>query len=203
MSGPKIAILYYSTYGHIRTLALAIQQAIKAAGGSADLFQVPETLSEDVLKLLHAPPKSEDPVATPNTLAEYDAFLFGVPTRFGAMPGQWKAFWDATGGLWAAGKLSGKYAGFFVSTGSPNSGAETTVLTSMSVLAHHGIIYVPFGYTHAFAQMTNLQEVHGGSPWGSGTFAGPDGSRQPTDLELEIVAAQGKAFYETVSRVTF
>ncbi|CAN6651623.1 hypothetical protein TRVA0_025S00958 [Trichomonascus vanleenenianus] len=129
--------------------------------------------------------------------------MFGVPTRYGNMPAQWKSLWDATGGLWVKGALVGKYAGFFTSTGSPNSGAEATVMNSLSTLTHHGIIFVPFGYAHAQQQMANLTEPHGGSPWGSGTFAAPDGSRKPTKLELEIAEIQGREFYKTVQRVNF
>lgn len=200
---PKIAIVYYSCYGHIRTLALEIQKGVTNAGGKADLFQITETLPENVLKAIHAPPKSEDPIATPDTLTNYDAFLFGIPTRYGTMPSQWRVFWDQTGPLWAQGSLAGKYAGFFLSTGTQGGGQEVTALNSMSTLVHHGLIYVPLGYKHTFAQMTNLTEVHGGSSWGAGTFAGGDGSRQPSALELEIANIQGKQFYDTVSKVNF
>lgn len=133
-----------------------------------------------------APPKPDYPIATNATLTEYDAFLFGIPTRFGNYPAQFKAFWDATGGLWGAGILHGKPAGVFVSTGSLGGGQETTVINALSVLVHHGMIFVPLGYAKAFGQLTNLNEVHGGSPWGAGAFAGADGSRQPSALELEI-----------------
>ncbi|KAF5098507.1 hypothetical protein D0Z00_002029 [Geotrichum galactomycetum] len=197
---PKIAIIYYTTWGHVRNLALSVQAGVKAAGGEADLFQIPETLSEEVLTKMHAPAKPEDPIATPETLKEYDGFLFGIPTRFGNFPAQWKAFWDATGGLWATGALHGKYAGLFVSTGTPGGGQEVTALNALSVLAHHGLIYVPLGYKHSFSQLTNLEQVHGGSPWGAGAYAGGDGSRSASALELEIAEIQGKSFYETVAK---
>ncbi|KAF5099246.1 hypothetical protein D0Z03_001063 [Geotrichum reessii] len=197
---PKIAIIYYSTWGHIRQLAVEAQKGIEAAGGSADIYQIPETLSEEVLGKMYAAPKAADPIATPETLTQYDAFLFGIPTRFGNYPAQWKSFWDATGGLWASGALYGKYAGIFVSTGSLGGGQEVTVLNALSVLTHHGIIYVPLGYKNTFAQLTNLEEVHGGSPWGAGTLASGDGSRQPSALEKEVANIQGKAFYETIAK---
>lgn len=197
---PKIAIIYYSTYGHVRTLAKAVQQGVKAAGGYADVFQVPETLSDEVLTKMHAPSKSDDPIITPADLPKYDGFLFGVPTRFGTQPAQWRAFWDATGGLWAKGELHGKFAGLFISTGTPGGGQEVTALNSISTFTHHGLLYVPLGYKTTFALLTNLDEVHGGSPWGAGSFASGDGSRQPTKLELEIAEIQGKTFYETVAR---
>ena len=120
---------------------------------------------------MHAPPKSSIPVIDAATLQKYDAFLFGIPTRYGNFPAQWKAFWDTTGGQWASGGYSGKYAGVFVSTGTPGGGQESTVIASLSTLAHHGIIYVPLGYKHSFAQLSNISEVRGGSPWGAGTFA--------------------------------
>lgn len=149
---------------------------------------------------MHAPPKSADPIITNDVLTQYDAFLFGIPTRYGNFPAQWKSFWDATGGLWATGALHGKYAGLFVSTGTPGGGQEVTALNALSTLTHHGLIYVPLGYKHTFADLTNLEEVHGGSPWGSGTFAGGDGSRQPSALELKIAHTQGQTFYETVAK---
>lgn len=197
---PKVAIVYYSMYGHVRTMAQAVKSGIESAGGKVDLFQVPETLPQEVLDKMHAPAKSADAIITPEVLAKYDAFLFGIPTRFGTFPAQWKSFWDTTGGLWATGGLAGKYAGIFVSTGTPGGGQEITALNAMSTLAHHGIIYVPLGYKHTFPLTTNLEEVHGGSPWGAGTFSNSDGSRQPSKLELEMANLQGKSFYEIVSK---
>ncbi|KFA65578.1 hypothetical protein S40285_04325 [Stachybotrys chlorohalonatus IBT 40285] len=201
---PKIAIVFYSMYGHIRQLAEAEKKGIEKAGGTADLYQLPETLPEEVLGKMHAPPKPTDiPVLeSPETLKEYDAFLLGIPTRYGNFPAQWKVFWDKTGGIWASGGFYGKMAGLFISTGTLGGGQESTAIAAMSTLAHHGIVYVPFGYAKAFGQMSGLTEVHGGSPWGAGTFAGADGSRQPSAVELEIAEAQGTGFYETVAKYT-
>jgi NAD(P)H dehydrogenase (quinone) len=120
---------------------------------------------------MHAPPKPDIPVIDAKTLESYDAFLLGIPTRYGNFPAQWKAFWDTTGSQWAAGGYWGKYAGIFVSTGTPGGGQESTAIAAISTLAHHGIIYVPLGYKTAFPQLANLSEVRGGSPWGAGTFA--------------------------------
>lgn len=120
---------------------------------------------------MHAPAKSSYSVAEPDDLLKYDGVLFGIPTRYGNFPAQWKAFWDKSGGIWATGGYWGKYAGLFVSTASLGGGQESTALASMSTLAHHGFIYVPLGYKTTFAQQTNLEEVHGGSPWGAGTVA--------------------------------
>ncbi|OAA34283.1 minor allergen Alt a 7 [Metarhizium rileyi] len=199
---PKIAIVYYSMYGHIRQLAEAEKKGIEKAGGTVDLYQIPETLTVEVLDKMHAPPKPTDiPILEdPTALTKYDAFLLGIPTRYGNFPAQWKAFWDKTGGIWASGGFFGKYAGIFVSTGTPGGGQESTAIAAMSTLAHHGIIYVPLGYAKAFPQLTNISEVRGGSAWGAGTFAGADGSRQPSPLELELATIQGENFYQTVAK---
>ncbi|CAN3374648.1 hypothetical protein DIURU_000044 [Diutina rugosa] len=196
---PKVCVLYYSMYGHLNKLAEAVAAGVRAAGGTADIYQVPETLSDHVLELMHAPPKAKHPVASKEVLLEYDAFLFGVPTRFGNFPGQWKAFWDQTGGYWAQGKLFGKFAGVFVSTGTPGGGQEVTVVNTLSTLAHHGIVYVPLGYKNAGKYLTSFEEVHGGSPWGSGTFGGADNQRQVTELEKNLASLHGQQFYEQVS----
>ena len=193
MSKP-VAIIIYSMYGHIAKLAEAVKSGVEASGASATIYQVAETLPQEVLTKMHAPPKGDYPVASPETLKEHDAFLFGIPTRYGNMPAQFKAFWDATGQLWAAGALDGKVAGIFQCTASMGGGQETTALNTMSTLVHHGMIFIPLGYKHVFAQLSNLEEVHGGSAWGAGTLAGGDGSRQPSALELEVATIQGKTF---------
>ncbi|TFK47630.1 NADH:quinone oxidoreductase [Heliocybe sulcata] len=203
MSSPRLAIVVYTMYGHVAKLAEAIKTGIEGAGGNASIFQVAETLSPEILKLVKAPPKPDYPVMDPLDLKNFDGFLFGIPTRYGNFPVQWKAFWDSTGPLWASTALCGKYAGLFVSTGAPGGGQESTLMAAMSTLVHHGIIYVPLGYKHTFAHLANLTEVRGGSPWGAGTFANSDGSRQPTALELEIAKLQGQGFYEVVSQVKF
>ncbi|KAI9885209.1 MAG: Minor allergen Alt a 7, partial [Watsoniomyces obsoletus] len=201
MAPPRIAIIYYSMYGHIARLAEAEKAGIEAAGGTADVYQVAETLPQEVLDKMHAPPKNPAiPTVTASTLENYDAFLFGIPTRYGNFPAQFKAFWDSTGGLWMSGGLWGKYAGLFVSTASSGGGQETTAINAMSTLVHHGIIYVPLGYKTALNILADLSEVRGGSPWGAGTFAGVDGSRQPSAKELELATIQGKSFYEAVSK---
>ncbi|KAK7421690.1 flavodoxin-like fold protein [Neonectria magnoliae] len=198
---PKIAIVYYSMYGHIRQLADAEKAGIEKAGGSVDVFQLPETLSEEVLGKMRAPPKPTDvPVLSdPTTLEAYDGFLLGIPTRYGNFPTQWKAFWDQTGKQWSTGGFWGKMAGLFISTGTLGGGQESTAIAAMSTLSHHGIIYVPFGYAKAFNHMADLSEIHGGSAWGAGTFAGGDGLRQPTARELEIATIQGAEFYKIVA----
>lgn len=120
---------------------------------------------------MHAPPKPAYPVIAVDDLTKYHAFLFGIPTRYGNFPGQWKAFIDQTGGLWSSGGLAGKYVGVFVSTASPGGGQEMTAANAMSTFVHHGMIFVPLGYSTAFGLLVDLSEVRGGSPWGAGTFA--------------------------------
>ena len=200
---PKIAIVFYSMYGHIKQLAEAEKKGIEAAGGKADIFQIQETLSDEVLAKMHAPAKSSYPVAEPTDLLEYDAFLLGIPTRYGNFPAQWKAFWDKTGSIWAKGGYWGKYVGLFVSTGTMGGGQESTAIAAMSTIAHHGLIYVPLGYKTTFPILSDLSEVRGGSAWGAGTFAAGDGSRQPSEKELQLAVAQGDAFFKAVSKVNF
>ncbi|XP_028792287.1 NAD(P)H dehydrogenase (quinone) FQR1-like [Neltuma alba] len=189
----KVYIVYYSTYGHVEKLAHEIKKGADSVEGvEAKLWQVPETLTPEVLEKLGAPPKSDVPVITPNELTEADGFLFGFPTRFGLMAAQFKAFMDATGGLWRTQALAGKPAGIFYSTASQGGGQETTPLTSITQLVHHGMMFVPIGYTFG-GGMFEMEQVKGGSPYGAGTFAG-DGTRQPTDLELAQAFHQGKYF---------
>ncbi|KAK6198639.1 flavoprotein-like protein [Scheffersomyces amazonensis] len=196
---PRTAIIVYSLYHHIATLAREAKLGVESAGGVANIFQVPETLNDDILKILHAPEKPDFPIATLDTLREYDAFLFGIPTRYGNMPTQWKSFWDSTGSLWANGELKGKSAGVFVSTGSPGGGQESTVMNTLSTLTHHGISFVPLGFANP-AQGSFDNGIQGGSLWGAGTFAGHDGSRQVTDIEKSIAKTQGHDFFKTLTK---
>lgn len=160
-------------YGHVEILAKAEAEGIKAAGGTCDLYRIEETLPQEVLTKMHAPtPSGEIPVLTdPKTLEQYDGFLFGIPTRYGNFPAQWKAFWDKTGGQWQTGGYWGKYAGLFVSTATMGGGQESTAIAAMSTLSHHGMIYVPLGYKTVFHLLGDNSEVRGGSAWGAGTFA--------------------------------
>ncbi|KAK6517489.1 Minor allergen Alt a 7 [Arthrobotrys megalospora] len=201
---PKIAIVIYSMYGHIAQMAEEVKKGVEKAGGTTEILQLEETLSEEVLTKMYAPAKPAYPVVSdPKDLLQYDAFIFGIPTRYGNFPGQWKAFIDKTGGIWQSGGYYGKYVGLFISTGTLGGGQESTAIAAMSTLAHHGMIYVPLGYARSFGQMVDLSEVHGGSPWGSGTFAAADGSRQPSEKEKELARIQGEVFYQTVSKVNF
>jgi len=201
---PCIAIVYYSTYGHVRKLAEEIKRGAEEAGVSVDLFQVPETLSRDVLVKMGAPEKPKDIMTIDQvfvqTLPQYDGIIFGMPSRFGMMAQQMKAFFDCTGGLWQTGALVGKLAATFVSTGTQNGGQETTHLSAITQLVHHGMAYVPLGYQAGTMGQFDMSEIHGCSPYGASTLAGPDGSRAPSAMELAIAKQQGKLFGATVRR---
>jgi NAD(P)H dehydrogenase (quinone) len=142
---------------------------------------------------MHAPPKAEHIVVDPTTLDQYDGIIFGTPTRFGMMSAQMKGLFDATGGLWQSGALRGKTGGVFVSTGTQGGGQETTPLTAVTQLTHHGMLYVPFGYGHPTLQFDN-SATHGGTPYGPGTLAGADGSAQPLEGEMAMCQAYGEYF---------
>lgn len=165
--------IQYSMYGHVQSLAKAEAEGIRAAGGTVDLYVVQETLSPEVLAKMHAPAKdaSVPTLSDPSILEQYDGFLFGIPTRYGNFPAQWRQFWDRTGKQWMKGSFWGKFAGIFVSSGTQGGGQESTALAAMSTLAHHGIIFVPLGYKPAVSALNDNSEVRGGSPWGAGTFA--------------------------------
>ncbi|KAL1567716.1 NAD(P)H dehydrogenase (quinone) fqr1 [Salvia divinorum] len=189
----KVYIVYYSMYGHVEKLAHEIKKGVESVEGvEAKLCQVPETLSDEVLAKMGAPGRSDVAVISPNELTEADGIIFGFPTRFGMMAAQFKAFFDATGGLWKAQALAGKPAGIFFSTGSQGGGQETTALTAVTQLTHHGMLFVPIGYTFG-GGMFEMEKVKGGSPYGAGTYAG-DGTRQPSEIELGQAFHQGKYF---------
>ncbi|KAF8331595.1 flavoprotein-like protein [Amanita rubescens] len=205
MAPPRVAVIFYSIHGHVLKLARAEIEGIRQAGGHANLFQIAETLPPNALLKMGAirDQWSDVPFIEPHEMVNYDALLFGVPTRYGNMPGQWKAFWDKTGKLWKDGSLAGKYVGVFFSTSTLGGGQEMTASNMMSTFVHHGMIYVPLGYSQSFGLLGNLNEVHGGSAWGAGTLSAADGSREVSRIELEEATLQGKQFYEILSRVKF
>mmetsp|Transcript_26601 Transcript_26601/g.56209 ORF Transcript_26601/g.56209 Transcript_26601/m.56209 type:complete len:200 (+) Transcript_26601:71-670(+) len=188
----KIAIIVYSLYGHINTMAEAVKKGVEASGAECTIFQVPETLPEEVLAKMGAPPKADYPVITAAQMEEFDGFLFGLSGRFGIIPAQTKSFMDSTGGLWQGGKLVGKAGGCFFSTGCQGGGQETIGLSAVTFFTHHGMVFVPLGYVDP--KVFTYEEVHGGSPYGSGTIAGPDGSRMPSQLEKDVAESHGKHF---------
>lgn len=195
----KIAVITYSTWGHVDKLAQSVEEGLKSTGAIVSRLQLPETLSPDVLAKMHAAPKPSHPILTdPNLLKDFDGFLFGFPTRYGRAPAQVSALFDMTGGLWQTAALYGKFAGVFTSAASQHGGHETTVLTTLPFFAHQGIIFVPLGFTNP--HLTDNNDVIGGSAWGTSTIVGPDGGRQPNAKELEIAVAQGKSFGAIVNQ---
>ncbi|CAI9763595.1 unnamed protein product [Fraxinus pennsylvanica] len=198
----KLFIVFYSMYGHVEGLARRMKMGVDAVDGvEAVLFRVPETLPDDALAQMRAPPKDDSipVIRSPADLELADGFLFGFPTRYGCMAAQMKAFFDSTGQLWKEQKLSGKPAGFFVSTGTQGGGQETTAWTAITQLAHHGMLFVPIGYTFG-AGMFKMDSIRGGSPYGAGVFAG-DGTREASEMELALAEHQGKYMAAVIKKL--
>ncbi|SEL69070.1 NAD(P)H:quinone oxidoreductase [Halomonas daqiaonensis] len=185
----RILVLYHSMYGHIDTLARTVAEGAGSVEGvEVTLKRVPETMPADAFA--KAGGQSFDtPEASPEELAEYDGVIFGSPTRFGNMSAQMRTFLDQTGGLWANGKLRGKVASVFTSTGT-GGGQETTITSFWHTLAHHGMVIVPLGY--GIDEQYIFDQAGGGNPYGASTIAGGDGSRQPDERELTIARFQGE-----------
>jgi NAD(P)H dehydrogenase (quinone) len=191
----KILIVFYSTYGHVYKMAQAVAEGVKTVkGAEVEIRRVPETLSQEVLEKMGAVGAqkafSQIPECTVDELTEADAVIFGTPTRFGNMCGQMRQFLDATGQLWANGSLVGKVGSVFTSTATQHGGQESTILTFHVTLLHHGFVVVGLPYT--FQGQMRMDEITGGSPYGASTIAGGDGSRLPSDNELEAARFQGK-----------
>ena len=196
----KVLVLYHSMYGHIETLAAKIAEGAKSvAGVEVTIKRVPETIPAEAFKAAGGKADQAAAVATPAELAEYDAIIFGTPTRFGNMSGQMRTFLDQTGGLWAKGALAGKVGSVFTSTGTLG-GQETTITSFWHTLAHHGMVIVPTGY--GVNSQFDMSQVKGGSPYGSATVAGADGSRQPSAPELELAFAQGAKVAALAAKIT-
>jgi NAD(P)H dehydrogenase (quinone) len=185
----KILVLYYSTYGHVETMAQAVAEGARGVEGvEVTIKRVPELMPDDVARAAGAKLDQAAPVASPKELDQYDGIIFGSPTRFGNMAGQMRNFLDQTGGLWVSGALVGKVASVFASTGT-GGGNESTILTFIPTLLHHGMVVVGLPYT--CPQLTDISEMRGGSPYGAATIAGADGSRQPSENELAQARFQG------------
>ncbi|MBW8067480.1 MAG: NAD(P)H:quinone oxidoreductase [Ferrovum sp.] len=195
----KVLVLYYSSYGHIETMAQAMAEGARLAGASVDIKRVPETAPLEIAKAAHFKLDQAAPIATINELAEYDAIIVGTPTRFGRMPAQMASFLDQAGGLWARGAFQGKVGGAFTSTATQHGGQEVTLFSVITNLMHFGMIIVglPYGYQ---GQMT-LDEIVGGSPYGATTIAGGQGQRQPSAIELDGARFQGKLIAETANKL--
>ncbi|MET3667140.1 NAD(P)H:quinone oxidoreductase [Caulobacter sp. 1776] len=195
----KVLVLYYSSYGHIETMAKAVAEGARETGATVDIKRVPETVPEAIAKGAHFKLDQDAPVATVAELADYDAIIVGTGTRFGRMSSQMAAFLDQAGGLWARGALHGKVGGAFTSTATQHGGNETTLFSIITNLLHFGMVIVGLDYGHA-GQMT-LDEVTGGSPYGASTIAGSDGSRQPSENELVGARYQGRKVAETAIKL--
>jgi NAD(P)H dehydrogenase (quinone) len=195
----KVLVLYYSSYGHIETMAKAVAEGAREAGATVDIKRVPETAPLEVAKNAHFKLDQDSPVATVAELADYDAIIVGTGTRFGRMSSQMAAFLDQAGGLWAKGALNGKVGGAFTSTASQHGGQETTLFSIITNLLHFGMVIVGLDYGHA--DQMRIDEVTGGSPYGATTIAGGDGSRQPSEGELAGARYQGRKVAETAIKL--
>lgn len=178
----KVLVLYYSSYGHVEEMARAVADGAREAGAEVMVKRTPELVPEEVARKSGFRLDQEAPIATPAELADYDAVVFGTPTRFGNMAAQMKNFLDQTGGLWARNALVGKVGAVFTSSATQHGGQESTVLSFHTVLLHLGFLIVGLPYT--FTEQMTLGEIVGGSPYGASTIAGGDGSRRPSAAEL-------------------
>jgi NAD(P)H dehydrogenase (quinone) len=200
----KVLVVFYSTYGHIYQMAEAVAEGAKAlAGAEVEIRRVPETLPPDVLEQMGAAEAqkafSHIAVCSVEELARADAVIFGTPTRFGNMCGQMRQFLDATGSLWAEGALVGKVGSVFASSATQHGGQESTILTFHVSLLHHGFVVV--GLPYAFQGQMRVDEITGGSPYGASTIAGGDGSRMPSENELEAARFQGRHVAEIAAKL--
>ncbi len=186
----KVLVLYYSSYGHIEAMAAAVADgAASVSGTEVVVKRVPELVPDDVATASGIKLDQAAPIATPDELADYDAIIFGTPTRFGNMAAQMRNFLDQTGGLWFTKALVGKVGSVFVSTASQHGGQETTITSFHTTLLHHGMVIV--GLPYSFAGNSEMGEISGGTPYGASTLAGNDGSRMPSENELAGARFQG------------
>jgi NAD(P)H dehydrogenase (quinone) len=195
----KILVLYYSSYGHIETMAGAVAEGARAAGAEVDIKRVPETVPEAIAKAAYFKLDQAAPVAAIDDLPDYDAIIIGTGTRFGRISSQMAAFLDQGGGLWARGALNGKVGGAFTATAAQHGGQEVTLFSLITNLLHFGMMVVGLPYSHQ-GQM-RLDEVVGGSPYGATTITGSDGSRLPSETELEGARHQGELIAGTAIKL--
>lgn len=197
----RVLVLYYSMYGHVETLAKTVAEGARSVEGiEVAIKRAPELMPEDVARKAGAKLDQEAPIATVAELPDYHAIIFGTPTRFGNMCGQMRNFLDQTGKHWMNGALIGKVGSVFTSTASQHGGQETTITSFHSTLLHHGMIIV--GVPYSCRALLNMEEITGGSPYGAGTLAGPDGRRQPSENELVIARFQGAHVARIVQQLT-
>lgn len=195
----KILVLYYSTYGHIETMAQAVAEGARATGATVDIKRVPETAPLEVAKAAHFKLDQAAPIANIEDLADYDAIIVGGPTRFGRLASQMASFLDQAGGLWMRGALNGKVGAAFTSTATQHGGQETTLFSLITNLLHFGLIVV--GLPYSFQGQMKIDEVTGGSPYGATTISGGDGSRQPNENELAGARHQGEQVARTANKL--
>ena len=195
----KVLVLYYSSYGHIEAMAQAAAEGVRQAGSQAVVKRVPELVPEDIARKSGYRLDQDAPIATVAELPDYDAVIFGTPTRFGNMAAQMKNFLDQAGGLWAQDKLVGKVGSVFTSSATQHGGQESTILTFLPVLLHLGFVLV--GLPYAFKGQMGLEEIKGGSPYGASTIAGGQGERQPSAVELEAARFQGRHVAEIAAKL--
>lgn len=195
----KVLVLYYSSYGHIETMANAVAEGARQAGAQVDVKRVPETVSEATAKGAYFKLDQPAPVASIADLENYDAIIVGTGTRFGRMSSQMAAFLDQAGGLWARGALHGKVGGAFTSSATQHGGQETTLFSIITNLFHFGMTIVGLPYSHQ-GQMS-ITEIVGGAPYGATTISGGDGSRQPSDIELDGARHQGELIAKTAAKL--
>lgn len=195
----KVLVLYYSSYGHLATMADAVAEGVRAGGADVDVRRVPETAPAEVAQAAGFRADDTHPVATVAELENYDAIIIGAPTRFGRMPSQMAAFFDAAGGLWARGALNGKVGAAFTSTGSQHGGQETTLFSIITNMLHFGLTIV--GLDYGYAGQMGVDEVKGGSPYGASTIAGGDGSRQPSADDLGGARYLGERVAKTANKL--
>lgn len=195
----KILVLYYSSWGHMEAMAKAAAEGARAAGADVTIKRVPELVPRSVAEEAHYKLDQEAPVADPMELPDYDGFIIGVPTRYGLMPSQMKNFLDQTGSLWAEGKLIDKTATIMSSTATQHGGAEMTLVTTQIPLQHHGMLIVPLSY--AYEGQSGNDTVRGGAPYGMTTSSDSDGSRMPSEQELDGAKFQGKRLAEITARL--
>ncbi len=195
----KILVLYYSSYGHLETMAEAVAEGARSTGSAVTVKRVPETVPDLIARGAHFKLEQAAPVATVEELADYDAIVVGAPTRFGRMPSQMAAFLDQAGGLWARGALNGKVGAAFTSTATQHGAQEATLFSIITNLLHFGMVIVGLPYSHQ-GQMV-IEEVVGGSPYGATTIAGGQGQRQPSAIDLDGARHQGRLVGETANKL--
>jgi NAD(P)H dehydrogenase (quinone) len=196
----KVLVLYYSSYGHMEQMAYAAAEGVRQASGEAVVKRVPELVPEEIARSAYFKLDQPAPVATVDELADYDAIILGVPTRYGRMASQMTSFWDQAGSIWAQGQLTGRVGSVMVSTATQHGGQETTLFAGITNLMHFGMVIV--GLPYAYQGQMSVEEIVGGSPYGATTITGGQGQRQPSQNELDAARFQGRLVAQTAAKLT-